>query len=237
MPKNYYIILGIPASSTQEDIKAAYKRLAKEYHPDRYPKGHTPFQNIQEAYSILGDPSSRREYDRKRSSRPAATGYRSGSRAVHESPASSVEPLIPENNAPGYEHLQPRHMFQRYRPAFDELFEQSFNTIEELHAEEKDQDLPGAISVALSPDEARHGGQIRVAIPARLSCPACRGRGGTGFYECWRCSGTGLIRGSFPVVIAYPPGIRDAHTAWLSLDRYGLPGRQLSVNFIIDRLI
>lgn len=59
MPKSYYIILGIPASSTQEDIKSAYKRLAKEYHPDRYNQGHSPFQNIQEAYSVLSDPSQR----------------------------------------------------------------------------------------------------------------------------------------------------------------------------------
>lgn len=234
MPKNYYIILGIPASSTQEDIKAAYKRLAKEYHPDRYPKGHTPFQNIQEAYSVLGDPSSRREYDRRRSGRPAAARYRPGSSVVSERPTSPVEPLIPDNDAPAYEHLRPSHAFQRYRPTFDELFEQSFNTIEELHAEDRNQDSPGAITVVLSPDQAQRGGQVRVAIPARLSCPGCRGRGGTVSYECWRCSGTGLIRGSFPVVIAYPPGIRDFHTAWLSLDRYGLPGRQLSVNFVID---
>ncbi len=236
MPKNYYIILGIPASSTQEDIKAAYKRLAKEYHPDRYPKGHTPFQNIQEAYSVLGDPTSRREYDQRRSGRPVPTFYRSGNSAAHEHPASTVEPLIPEDAAHECEPLRPPHAFQRYRPTFDERFEQSFNTIEELHSEERE-DVPGAITVALSPDQARRGGQVRVAIPARLRCPACRGRGATGFYECWRCSGSGLIRGTFPVIIAYPPGIRDTHTAWLSLDRYGLPGRQLSINFVLDRLL
>ena len=237
MPKNYYIILGIPASSTQEDIKAAYKRLAKEYHPDRYPEGHTPFQNIQEAYSVLGDPSRRRDYDQRRSGRPIPAAHRSHARPSDRHSPSYVEPLIPENGAPEYEDLRPGHAFQRYRPVFDELFEQRFNTVKEILTDEEGQDVPGAITIALSPEQARQGGQIRIAIPARLNCPGCRGRGATGFYECWRCSGSGRIHGTFPVVIAYPPGIRDAHTAWISLDRYGLSGRQISVNFVIDRLL
>ncbi len=236
MPKNYYIILGIPASSTQEDIRAAYKRLAKEYHPDRYPEGHTPFQNIQEAYSVLGDPSRRRDYDRRRSSRPVPAAHRARDNVMTGRPTSPVEPLIPENESPGYEDLRPRHAFQRYRPVFDEIFEQQFNSIEEICTED-DRDIPGAVTVALSPGQARHGGQVRIAIPVQLRCTGCRGLGGTRFYECWRCSGSGLIRGTFPVIIAYPPGIRDAHTAWIALDRYGLPGGQLSVNFVIDRLL
>jgi len=234
MPKNYYIILGIPPSSTQEDIKAAYKRLAKEYHPDRYPNGHTPFQNIQEAYSVLGDPSRRNAYDLRRSRRPGPATHRSSQSMRFKRSSSSAEPLIPERRSFEYEELQPRHAFQRYRPLFDKVFEQRFDTIEEIRPEE-DQGIPGAVTIALSADQARQGGQIRIAVPARLSCPGCRGRGGTGIYECWRCSGSGRIHGNFPVVIAYPPGIRDAHTAWISLDRYGLTGRQLSVNFVVDR--
>ena len=49
MPKNYYVVLGIPSTSSQEEIKTAYRRLAKEFHPDRYGEGHSPFQVIQEA--------------------------------------------------------------------------------------------------------------------------------------------------------------------------------------------
>ena len=61
MPKNYYIILGIPANSNQEDIKAAYRRLAKEYHPDYYGENYAPFQVLQEAYSVLSDPLQRKK--------------------------------------------------------------------------------------------------------------------------------------------------------------------------------
>ena len=64
MPKNYYIILGIPSKSSQEEIKSAYRRLAKEFHPDRYGDNNSPFLNVQEAYSVLSDPVRRRAYDR-----------------------------------------------------------------------------------------------------------------------------------------------------------------------------
>ena len=66
MPKNYYIILGVPSTSSQDQIKTAYRQLAKEYHPDRYGKGRTPFQVIQEAYSVLSDPIQRQDYDNRR---------------------------------------------------------------------------------------------------------------------------------------------------------------------------
>ena len=63
MPENYYIILGIPSKSSQEEIKSAYRRLAKEFHPDHYGENHSPFLNVQEAYSVLSDPVRRRAYD------------------------------------------------------------------------------------------------------------------------------------------------------------------------------
>ncbi len=64
MAKNYYLILGITADATKEDIKAAFRRRAMELHPDRSGLGSGPFQEAQEAYSVLADPDRRRRYDR-----------------------------------------------------------------------------------------------------------------------------------------------------------------------------
>ena len=54
MAKSYYTILGITSDASQTDVKTAYRRLAKEFHPDRYTGTDGPFLEVQEAYSVLG---------------------------------------------------------------------------------------------------------------------------------------------------------------------------------------
>lgn len=63
MPKNYYLVLGITSKATQDDIKDAYRRLSKAYHPDRYGENNSPFLAIQKAYSVLSDPIKRQTHD------------------------------------------------------------------------------------------------------------------------------------------------------------------------------
>jgi curved DNA-binding protein CbpA len=65
--KDYYAILGVSREATQEEIKQAYRRLAREYHPDRHPGDKAieeRFKEINEAYAVLSDPEKRARYDR-----------------------------------------------------------------------------------------------------------------------------------------------------------------------------
>lgn len=69
-PKNYYILLGVKSTASSEEIKLAYRSLAKKYHPDKNPNNKTAeefFKEIQQAYTILSDPEKRRMYDLKSS--------------------------------------------------------------------------------------------------------------------------------------------------------------------------
>lgn len=65
--KNYYVVLGINADATTKEIKKAYRRLAKEHHPDRNPEknieAEAMIKEINEAYEVLSEPDSRQRYD------------------------------------------------------------------------------------------------------------------------------------------------------------------------------
>lgn len=64
--KDYYKILGVPRNASAEEIKRAYRRLARKYHPDinKSSEAEQKFKEIQEAYEVLGDPEKKRIYDR-----------------------------------------------------------------------------------------------------------------------------------------------------------------------------
>lgn len=64
--RNYYEILGIPEDASQAEIKSAFRKLAKKYHPDisKDPDAEEKFQKVQEAYNVLGDAEKREQYDR-----------------------------------------------------------------------------------------------------------------------------------------------------------------------------
>jgi molecular chaperone DnaJ len=234
MPKNYYFILGISSNSSQDEIKSAYRRLAKEFHPDHYGQS-SPFINIQEAYSVLSDPIQRKSYDNT-----LQTNRRLQGRSEYIEPFKEslyhgeVEPLIPEREPADISSTSLLQSFRTYRPSLETLIDKWFSNFSEKSAPKGERLENLTVVFTLTPDQALRGGHVRLTVPARLQCPSCSGRGGIGAYECWRCSGQGLLSGEFPLVISYPPGIPDNHTVQLSLERFGIRNLYLTTTFRIS---
>jgi len=227
MAKNYYAILGVTTGATADDIKSAYRRLAKELHPDHYSGGGRPFLDVQEAYSVLGDAHRRQQYDRSIAERPARPYVPLGKPLAPLGP----EPLIPEERPADSGDISLVRSFHTFTPSFDEIFDWLWSNFSKLSRPKAEgiQNLTMEVPVTL--EQARRGGQARVLVPAQACCPSCRGCGGVGPYECMRCAGRGVIVGEFPVNISFPSGLSGDHTVLVALDRFGIHNLYLTVIF------
>lgn len=81
LEKDYYEVLGVAADAGDKDIQRAYRRLARQYHPDHHPddaSAEDRFKEIAAAYDVVGDPARRKEYDEVRRLGPMAAGFGPG---------------------------------------------------------------------------------------------------------------------------------------------------------------
>lgn len=224
MAKSYYAILGISSNATQDDIRSAYRRLAKEFHPDHYAGDSQTFREIQEAYSVLGNARRRREYEQKISKVLLKTPLR-------RTPYSQPEPLIPEEKPIDLGEISPVRSFQSFTPSFDEIFDWLWKNFSSLAQPKSERVENLTLEVTLTPEQARRGGSARIMVPAQAVCPTCRGYGGVGPYECSRCAGEGAITGEVPVSVAFPPGLTRDHAVMIPLDRFGIRNVHITVLF------
>lgn len=218
MAKNYYVILGVGANATQDQIKSAYRSKAKEWHPDHSGAGCEPFLDVREAYEVLGDAERRQAYDdqvarEQRRAQQAAWDSRAEPLRSRRCP---VEPLVP-SRPPGRGAAESpfsslfSELLGHWRgpdPAYGSGARQP---AQEIHLE-----------VSLTHAEALHGGRLRLWIPVQIPCPACRGQGGTTFFGCLHCHGRGTVVDDYPVDIRFPGGLVDGAEAQAQLGRTDL---------------
>ncbi|HLH14206.1 MAG TPA: molecular chaperone DnaJ [Solirubrobacteraceae bacterium] len=173
---DYYKTLGVDKRASAEDIKKAYRKLARQYHPDRNPgdkNAEARFKEISQAHDVLGDPEKRKQYDS--GSGPFATGAGPaggfGGFGNFDFDASSMGDIL------------------------SNLFggSTSGRRVRTKPRAEKGADLEAQVSITF--DQAISGAQVPLQVPMHTACPTCRGTGakpGTTPSVCPRCEGRGI---------------------------------------------
>jgi DnaJ-class molecular chaperone len=211
--KNYYDILGVEKSAPEKDIKSAYRRLARKWHPDANPtnarQAEEKFKDIQEAYEVLGDSEKRKKYDVLGSdwqrAAQEAEHQRNYRRAQQGAGASyNFNDFAAANGAAGANEAS----------GFSDFFDMFFSGIGRRPASgpttgsgERGQDLETTIDLALS--EAYEGGKKSVSLQLEDRCPRCGGSGTSGKTICPQCHGTGRVRETKRFDVTIPKGVRE----------------------------
>jgi molecular chaperone DnaJ len=179
---DYYKTLGVDKKATPDEIKKAYRKLARQYHPDRNPgnkDAEARFKEISQAHDVLGDPEKRKQYDS--GSGPFATGAGPGGGfggfGNFDFDASSMGDILSNlfgGAGPGAGTRGGRAGRQRARP-------------------ERGADLEAQVSITF--DQAVSGAQVPLQVPMQATCDTCHGTGakpGTTPTVCPRCEGRGV---------------------------------------------
>jgi DnaJ-class molecular chaperone len=223
--RNYYVILGIGADATPDQIKSAYREKAKSVHPDCSGGACEPFHDVQQAYEVLSDPARRKVYDNKLASE------RHTRRQTRRARDLEPEPLIPTERHAGQRPIQDTVYGQSLDALFRDHIDDLWNDFAPWVGPQTSTDQDIHIAIDLSWEQARRGGEVQLRLPVQTTCPTCQGQGGSWFFPCPHCQGSGMLQKAVPLSISFPIGVSDGATARLPLDQLGLHHTSLLVHF------
>lgn len=171
MAKSYYEILGVDKNASADEIKSAYRSLAKKYHPDLHPgdeEAANKFKEINEAYETLSNPEKKAAYDNPS---PFGQGGFGGGQGGFDFSGSG----------------------------FDDIFDifSNFTGGGRRQSKSSNQGSSIRISLNLSFMEACKGVKKEVKVTKKERCPDCHGTGakdGTSYTTCSKCNGTGRVQ-------------------------------------------
>lgn len=208
--KDYYQVLGVPKNAAEKDIKSAYRKLARKWHPDANPnnakEAEEKFKDIQEAYEVLGDSEKRRKYDALGSDWQRASQQAEQQRRYR---AQQEEQFNFGNfgfGGAGAGAGGPS--------GFSDFFDAFFSGVGGRRApgagtrfQQRGQDLETTLDLTLR--EAFEGGKKSVSLQIEDNCPQCHGTGTVGNRICPKCHGTGHLLETKRFDVTVPKGVRE----------------------------
>lgn len=180
MSKDYYKILGVSKNASQSEIKNAYMKLVKKYHPDINPNNkefEEKFKEINEAYETLKDVNKRKQYDN------FGSEYSQGNYQNYRQSTGSG------GFDQGFSGFDFEDIFKQFGFGFDDMFGSRSSRQKKTRAA----DLQYSLEISL--EDAFYGANKTIEIPTQEVCPNCGGVGYTGNPKtCPQCHGTGQVR-------------------------------------------
>lgn len=178
--RDYYEVLGVKKSASQDEIKKAYRKLARQYHPDANPndpKAEEKFKEVSSAYEVLSDAEKRKQYD-------------AGPSFFGQGPQAG-------GGFRGYQGGQPAG--GDWGDLFGNLFGGAFGGTggfggRRQQRAERGEDV--SVSVKLSFEDALKGVTTKISVPQTAQCTTCGGSGaapGTAPITCPQCQGRGVV--------------------------------------------
>jgi molecular chaperone DnaJ len=207
--KDYYQVLSVPSSATQDEIKKQYRKLAAKHHPDKNqndPKAADRFKEISEAYTVLGDAEKRKQYDQMR--QLGAFGGFGGS-GPRRSGTPGGQPFGGPG-APGANNFRFEDLGDVGIGGIGDLFSSMFGAAQQRQqggarprAPERGEDVEMTLAIPFR--IAALGGKVPVELEVNEECATCHGGGaapGAKISTCPECQGRGTIsfgQGGFAV--------------------------------------
>ncbi len=203
--KDYYAVLGVSASASQDEIKKQYRKLAKKFHPDSNQgdaKAAERFKEISEAYTVLGDEAKRKQYDEMRRL-GAFQGFGGGAGGgARRGPPGGGTGAGRDAGGIHFEDFDIGGL-----GGLGDLFNSMFGGGRQGAARSRQAERGQSVDVSLEIPfrVAALGGKVPVTLEVNEECPTCHGSGaapGASFKICPECNGRGVVsfgQGGFAV--------------------------------------
>jgi curved DNA-binding protein len=214
--KDYYQVLGVPRTASEADIKKAFRKLAREYHPDvaKTKKGaEEKFKEINEAYEVLSDPAKRKKYDELGPNWKQGAEFRrppgwqgtpfSGGHAGKSGQGGDFE--FEFGGTTGFSDFFEQLFGSRRRGGGGAPFGGRGGFADEDEVAERGRDVEGDIMVTL--EEAMRGAVRAVTLRRSTPCTNCGGTGEKNGRVCPVCSGSGEVAKTETYQVKIPAGV------------------------------
>ena len=214
--KDYYQTLGVNRSAAADEIKGAYRKLARKFHPDLNPgdkQAEERFKQLQEAYDVLSDPEDRKLYDQ----------YAENWRAVKQSGGAPPPPGWEGGPSAGQQR-GPRADYRDFdfgsfgsSPGGFDIFEEMFGRAGRARSQRRARGRDVEAEISLSLDDAHRGARRTLQMQVADTCPTCHGTGTINNDEiCPTCGGAGQVLKPKTLEVNIPAGVRDGSIVRLS---------------------